>query len=397
MAAIRGFTQGLGDWWKDMVVELESKLDVIGDRGGHALTWKLDDGTPLAPGELALFMNNSDGTAIDADIAQRLLDHHRAGHPVLPVLDNLVNAPGKLPPGLDGLNALAIEAGDGTRTYDRLVDEIFSLLWWRRRRRRVFLSYKRSDSSGVAHQLRQELTQLGYYVFIDECDIHAGEDVQPEIMSWLTDSDFAILLCSPHLEDSEWVMKEVATARAVLLPLLCVLWPGQRLLKCIKDQITLQHKLKPGDLIGADPPQQTLTAGAFKGLLTQVESYRSRAISQRLRDLRKFLFEELHPEIDITEGTTLGDFDITDRHGTPGLVRVLPFRPTITEMHDLHTDAHQRAGAPEKGYLFYAENDSNDRTRAAVSWALKAPRSQTPKELSLLSLLDGKNDLGDLE
>ena len=52
-----------------------------------------------------------------------------------------------------------------------------------------------------------------------------GDDFQRDLMSWLNDSDFVLLLASPRLGESEWVLKEVERAKLSNIGVLGICWP----------------------------------------------------------------------------------------------------------------------------------------------------------------------------
>ncbi|MEO1369020.1 MAG: hypothetical protein AAFX50_17730, partial [Acidobacteriota bacterium] len=101
MARLRGFADGVEEWWHELVTDLKNKTTELGEVGGDAITWVLGGHDALRPDELAVFM--ADGShPIDPEVADSLRAHHRAGGQILPVLDTLDDATSKLPVGLTG-------------------------------------------------------------------------------------------------------------------------------------------------------------------------------------------------------------------------------------------------------------------------------------------------------
>lgn len=73
--------------------------------------------------------------------------------------------------------------------------ESFRLL---RKSRRVFISYKRSESTGVAQQLFDLLIRNGFDPFLDSYSIRPADNFQEELLHRMTDSDVLIQLYTPE-------------------------------------------------------------------------------------------------------------------------------------------------------------------------------------------------------
>jgi hypothetical protein len=80
-----------------------------------------------------------------------------------------------------------------------------------RRRPKVFISYRRKDSWGIARTIHDSLSARGADVFIDVDDINEGrfEDI---IKKNIEGSDYFILVLAPTTLESEWVVKEARHA-----------------------------------------------------------------------------------------------------------------------------------------------------------------------------------------
>lgn len=90
---------------------------------------------------------------------------------------------------------------------------------------RIFISYKRSNSSAVAEQLYLELKKAGYDVFIDVCDIPKGRMLRDEIGHSLADSDIMLLLDTEDVPKSDWVREEIAKVGRLQVTVLQLVWP----------------------------------------------------------------------------------------------------------------------------------------------------------------------------
>lgn len=127
-----------------------------------------------------------------------------------------------LPQSLRGINGFRIvDIEDTGYMVDCILNE-FSLLW---NTCRVFISYKRSDSSAVAEQLYLELKRAGYDVFIDVCDIPKGRVLRDEIGHSLADADLMLLLDTKDVPASDWVREEIAKVGRLQVAVLQLVWP----------------------------------------------------------------------------------------------------------------------------------------------------------------------------
>jgi len=64
--------------------------------------------------------------------------------------------------------------------------------------RRIFISYSREDSKGLASKLRADLEARGHTVLGDTQQIRAGQSWEERIESMITDSDILVVLLTPH-------------------------------------------------------------------------------------------------------------------------------------------------------------------------------------------------------
>lgn len=78
---------------------------------------------------------------------------------------------------------------------------------------RVFISYKRSDTLGLAMQLFDALSHAGFDVFLDKYRIDPGADFQAKLTESLGDKAMVIVLESKKFLDSEWTKREILTAK----------------------------------------------------------------------------------------------------------------------------------------------------------------------------------------
>ena len=125
-----------------------------------------------------------------------------------------------LPNLVRSLNALPWERGGGAA-----IGAIMRLLGLIERDRRLFLSYRRHETSSLALQLREHLSRRAFDVFVDRFSVPPAADFQQRIDVELSDKAFVLLLESPAAVGSRWVQHEVAYALSHGISLLALSLP----------------------------------------------------------------------------------------------------------------------------------------------------------------------------
>lgn len=142
--------------------------------------------------------------------------------PILPVASCAQNVGKEIPVGLRGLNCVFYRGAGGA---DRVFSALLECLGMLPRQRRVFLSYKRDESSALAIQLFAELSARQYEVFLDTHSIATGVDFQENLWHSLCDVDVMLMLDSPNYFESRWTTAEYGRALAKGIGVLRVQWP----------------------------------------------------------------------------------------------------------------------------------------------------------------------------
>lgn len=148
-----------------------------------------------------------------------------------------------------------------------------------RRQRRVFISYRRVESSPVAIQLHDLLTSRGFDVFLDTHGIRPGDPFQDMLWHKLVDSDVLVMLDTPGYFDSAWTRQEIGRARAIEINVLRVVWPGHEPERLT--DISEPVFLNPDDLEASGK----LTPEKADSLVPLLERLRSRSIASRYRTI----------------------------------------------------------------------------------------------------------------
>lgn len=165
----------------------------------------------------AIFFGGRGSASVDVKAALDI-----ATVPVLPVASRAESVTKEIPEGLRGLNCVFYEGPGGP---DRVFGALLECLGMLPRQRRVFLSYKRDESTPVAVQLFAELSARQHEVFLDTHSIGAGVDFQESLWHSLCDVDVVLMLDSPNYFKSRWTAAEYGRALAKGIGILRVQWP----------------------------------------------------------------------------------------------------------------------------------------------------------------------------
>lgn len=173
---------------------------------------------------------------------------------------------------------------------DQLIQAILETLALIRERRRIFISYKRDNASGVAHQLFDALNGRGFQVFLDTAQVAPGRNFQNVLMHHLVDSDLLILLDTQGIGASEWVEKELLQAEDHGIAVLRLVWPDggchlswkmfQEILQLKKDDFS-QVLCPPG-------MNDRLENSTMAIILSRVEAMRAKAVGRHLKSLQLY-------------------------------------------------------------------------------------------------------------
>ncbi|MEX1365129.1 MAG: toll/interleukin-1 receptor domain-containing protein [Nannocystaceae bacterium] len=390
---------------RSQATELEIDLDVVDD-----------DGTRLGADELVVYLGTKGAPSISSAQHDALADHAEQ-RAMLPVLDTPEDAQW-LPDPVKPINAL-IAGRFGAQWPAAVVDEILSRLYLRRRTRRVFISYRRIDSLGIARQLLDALTKRGFEVFLDEVSIPPSEDFQRSLEAWLIDADLVLVLASPRFEESKWTTEEISFAGNANIGMLVVGWPpevygkpaavpfggdpNQRRpaveatagLPDERWELTLAELASlPGTVPARrfeDPAALTLTPEALEGMIGLALRARSKAIGQRLRTLLETARTVLGAQGQRVEnGATLGDLVVHGKEGK-SFVRVVPFRPGPETLHQAWQDARGRGATHgDEAGLYYSEVDASMDAVVALRWLAEGKRPEPPQRTVVYAEVGGK-------
>ena len=161
--------------------------------------------------------------AADPQVAAALERARSEAIGVLPVVHDLRRARQDIPEVLSRLNAMSWDDDSG-----RVIQAVLTHLGIAERERKLFLSYRRQETSALALQLRRELSERAYDVFLDRFSVPPGDDFQRRLDIELADKAFVLLLESESAIGSPWVQHEVTYALSHRIAVLALTMPDAR-------------------------------------------------------------------------------------------------------------------------------------------------------------------------
>lgn len=216
---------------------------------------------------------------------------------ILPVVDNLDNFSSKVPPEIKNINGIKLESiGD----IEAIVSCILEGLGLLRLARRLFISYKRDESTGVAIQLFEQLEKAGFRVFLDTHSVPKGTDVQEELWHSLADTDVVVLLNTPGFLESEWTTDELARANAMSIGILQLVWPGHK--QDVSSLLCIPFELQKDDFLNPSliDKKSQLEENVLKKIISDVESLRARSLASRQDNIiTEFLKAAVKQKVDV--------------------------------------------------------------------------------------------------
>lgn len=205
-----------------------------------------------------------------------ILEHLKLdGNVILPVFNNSFTD--EIPEILSNQNGITLK--DNIIKIKNIILEGFELL---RKNRKVFISYKRSESSSIAIQLYEFLERHNFDMFIDTHSIDKGDEFEEELWHRMTDCDLILMLNTRGFLKSSWCKQELDKAHLKRIGIVHLLWPD-----CdFEDFSQLAHSRKLINQDFDDPLLSDITKVRLKDsvlseILNLVESSRARNLASR--------------------------------------------------------------------------------------------------------------------
>lgn len=230
---------------KDVFLE---RIDELGiDRAFFKIIdrYNFEEYTDANPAFCIYMGQRTDTSFLDEEIVNKLVKDATL---LLPLInEDYLEFNNLVPKAIQKYNGLSLLGLSKDLAIEKVVNnalEAFNLL---KSKRRAFVSYKRSDSTGVAIQLYEYLEQHNFDVFLDSHSIRKSESFQDELLQRMIDSDVVVLLSTKNYLESEWTQKELSEANLASIGLVQIVWPEYTVIQGA--QLSEVLKLEASDFI----------------------------------------------------------------------------------------------------------------------------------------------------
>src|SRR5690606_29179710 len=224
-----------------------------------------------------IYFGDSEGEYKHIKFVKKLI---KDANPILPVYyDSFEN---EIPEVLSNYNGQKYDVSKDSKIVNLALESFGKL----RNTRKVFISYKRSESSSVAIQLYEALERNNFDVFLDTHSIKQGEPFQDELWHRMSDCDVIILLNTTNFLSSMWCKEELAEANAKQIGVVQLIWPDNSI--DAASHICFPFKLESRDFVednykNADTSK--LKIDLIDKIIKEVESVRARNLASRQDNL----------------------------------------------------------------------------------------------------------------
>lgn len=222
-----------------------------------------------------LYFGDSTGSFTNIDLLEILI---KDANLILPIVSDLSQFRNQIPRQLENINGFELATDNDIEKLVSCILEGLSLL---RLSRRLFISYKRDESSTVAIQLFEQFEKNGFDVFLDTHSIRPGEPFQEELWHRMADTDVVVLLNTPGFLKSNWTTQELAKANSMSIGILQLIWPSHKLER--EAELSIPYQLTDSDFGNSNfkDAASYLTAKTISKIIDQVESLRARSLASR--------------------------------------------------------------------------------------------------------------------
>jgi hypothetical protein len=222
-----------------------------------------------------LYFGSDSGSFKNIDLLEILI---KDANLILPIASDITKFKLQIPKELANVNGFELATSNDI---EKLVSSILEGLSLLRLSRRLFISYKRDESTTVAIQLFEQLEKNGFDVFLDTHSIRPGEPFQEELWHRMADTDVVVLLNTPGFLDSNWTTQELAKANSMSIGILQLIWPTHKLERDAELSIPIQ--LNDSDFGNKifNKPTSYLKPNTISNIISQVESLRARSLASR--------------------------------------------------------------------------------------------------------------------
>ncbi len=256
-------------------ISLANKFDELKLIGDLLKVITVDNITEYSGGQPTYVIYSGNKNNLTSNISNILKKRKLDGNTILPIF--ISSFGDEMPDELINQNGLQFD--NNINRICNIILEGFELL---RKNRKIFISYKRSESSNVAIQLYEALERNNFDVFLDTHSIDKGEEFQEELWHRMTDCDVVLMLNTKGFLESEWCGYELEKAHLKRIGIVHLIWPDND----FQDFAQLAHSIKLvhsdfDSCFFTDFKSDKLKKMKISQIINEVESVRARNLAAR--------------------------------------------------------------------------------------------------------------------
>ncbi len=226
---------------------------------------------------------------------------------------------------------------------DEIIPTIFGLIGISDEDQRIFISYRRDDTTEFAEQLFDRLHHEGFDVFLDRFSINPGVNFQNRLYQELADKAMIIFLESTTFLSSPWIQLEIAFAKKYRLGILALNIDSSKKIPAIDNEYRIDVTLS----------NDTRQIGEYEldNLVTEIRRRHSIALYRMKNYLNSNIVAALASKGATTTFDNNGFINVADGTGTLDYkIWATPRPPKVNDYHytDIsHSDGEKVIIGPE--------------------------------------------------
>jgi len=218
---------------------------------------------------------------------------------------------------------------------DEVIPYVFGLIGISEEDQRIFISYRRDDTTVFAEQLFDRLHHEGFDVFLDRFSINPSVNFQNRLYQELADKAMIVFLESPTFLSSPWIQLEIAFAKKYRLGLLALNIDGSPKITSIDNEYRIDVFLSAST--------KKLKASALNNLVAEVRQRHSVALYRMRNYLNNNIVAALESKGATTSFDSNGFISVADRAGKLNYkIWATPRPPKVNDYH--YTDISHASG-----------------------------------------------------
>ncbi len=220
------------------------------------------------------------------------------------------------------------------KSIDEVIPTIFGLVGISEEAQRVFISYRRKDTSALAEQLFDRLNHEGFEVFLDRFSINPSINFQNRLYQELSDKAMVLLIESPDYNNSNWVQYEIDFAKKYRLGILAINTDNSPKVLSVDEEYRRNVSLNASRI---------LDTASLDALVVEIKQQHSIALYRMRNYLSTNIIAALRNQGATTNVDNKGFISVSNRTGTTEYkIWATPRPPKVNDYH--YTDVSNPVG-----------------------------------------------------